>query len=52
MVSVSKRNVILKIVLITLCIRTFYEILNVVEREIATCLVMALKIILCVNVAL
>lgn len=45
--SSSKKNVTLKTVLVTLqCIRTCYEILTVIEREITACLVMELKIIM------
>lgn len=48
--SPSKKNVTLKTVLVTLqCIRTFYEILTMLEREISACLVIELKIIVCVN---
>lgn len=49
--SPSKKNVTLKTVLVTpQCIRTFYEILTMLEREITVCLVMELKTLVCINI--
>lgn len=45
--SSSKKNVALKTVLVTLqYIRTVYEIVTMLEREITACLVMEFKIII------
>lgn len=51
--SPSKKNVTLKRVLVTpQCIRTFYEILTMLERKRTACLFIELKIIVCANVIL
>ena len=51
--SPSKKNVTLKRMLVTpQCIRTFYEILTMLERKSTSRLFMELKIIVCANVIL